>query len=163
MSRPYSPLSLSILNILASQGEQEFKKLYKAIPDSKIPYKEFYNNLFRLFDQGLLSKNKINGILLAKITEEGKIFLKRKFPEKDGVWKIVIFDIPEKHKKVRNILRAKLKELFFKKWQNSIWISPYALDKEIENELNELGKKFFVRVIKTTNINITNDLDNLFE
>jgi len=54
----------------------------------------------------------------------------------------VIFDIPEKHKYVRNVLRAKLKQLHFKKWQNSIWVSPYALDGQIEEDFKELGKKF---------------------
>jgi len=79
------------------------------------------------------------------------------------VWKIIIFDIPEKQKHIRVVLRAKLKALHFKKWQNSIWISPFALDEEIETELKEIGKKFFVRLIKTKEINITEDLEKLFE
>jgi CRISPR-associated endonuclease Cas2 len=78
------------------------------------------------------------------------------------VWKLVIFDVPEKHKKVRNILRAKLNQLGFKKWQNSIWASPYELDTEIEKEFLELGKKFFIRLIKTQEINLTEDLEKLF-
>jgi DNA-binding transcriptional regulator PaaX len=95
-------------------------------------------------------------------TEEGQKQFKRFYPEKDGIWKIVIFDIPEKHKYVRVVLRAKLKALQFKKWQNSIWVSPFELDKEIEQELQELSKKFFVRLIKTTDINNTSDLQKLF-
>jgi phenylacetic acid degradation operon negative regulatory protein len=83
-------------------------------------------------------------------------------PKKDGVWKLVIFDIPEKHKYVRTVLRAKLKQLHFKKWQNSIWASPYEMDAEIEAELNDLGKKFFVRLIKTTQINHPETLEKMF-
>ena len=89
--------------------------------------------------------------------------MSRLSPKKDGVWKLVIFDIPEKHKYVRNVLRAKLKTLHFKKWQNSIWASPFALDEEIETELLALAKKFFVRLIKTTEINETKDLEEMFE
>ena len=51
----------------------------------------------------------------------------------------------------------------FKKWQNSIWVSPYAMDREIEEELNDLGKKFSVRLIKTTQINHNEDLEKMFE
>ena len=99
---------------------------------------------------------------MVSITEEGRKMLSRARPDRDGVWKLVIFDIPEKQKYVRTVLRAKLKSLHFKKWQNSIWVSPYKLDEEIENELKQLSKKFFIRLIKTTDINETADLEKLF-
>ena len=126
-------------------------------------YKEIYNTAFRLAELELVTKQKGGKGLGLTITPEGKKILQRHAPKKDGVWKLVIFDIPEKQKYVRVVLRAKLKALHFKKWQNSIWVSPYALDEEIENELKELGKKFFVRLIKTKEINITTDLEKLFE
>jgi DNA-binding transcriptional regulator PaaX len=119
--------------------------------------------LFRLSDLGLASKEKVLGGLNVSITAEGqKIFLRNK-PVRDGVWKLVIFDIPEKQKKVRQILRAKLTALHFKKWQNSIWITPYALDEEIEEEMKILADKFFVRLIKVREINKTDDLEKLFD
>jgi hypothetical protein len=60
-------------------------------------------------------------------------------------------------------LRGKLKQLFFKKWQNSIWVSPYILPEDIEEELRSLGQKFFIRLIKTSDINIVEDLKNMFK
>jgi len=120
--------------------------------------KDFYNYIFRLERQELIKKTGDS----EQITEEGKKLLLRLMPERDGIWKLVIFDIPEKHKYVRVVLRAKLRQLHFKKWQNSIWVSPYALDKEIEEEFESLGKKFFVRLIKTTQINQTEYLEKLF-
>ncbi|MEK7618194.1 MAG: hypothetical protein AAB410_03530 [Patescibacteria group bacterium] len=161
MSRPYHKSTLQILEELDKKNDLAFSALHKLV-SSAAPYKEFYNNLFRMSALGLIEKNKIGKELSAKITEEGRLLLSRKRPEKDGVWKLVIFDIPEKHKKIRNILRAKLKQLYFKKWQNSIWISPYALDREIESEFQDLGKKFFIRLIKTTDINNTDDFKKLF-
>ena len=161
MSRPYHKLTLAILEQLCKKEEASFAALHKAVSPA-LPYKEFYNALFRMAATGLIEKLKVHGELAATITDDGKLLLSRKQPKKDGVWKMVIFDIPEKHKKVRNIIRAKLKQLYFKKWQNSIWVTPFALDKEIEDELQELGKKFFVRLIKTTDINNTEDLDRLF-
>jgi hypothetical protein len=64
---------------------------------------------------------------------------------------------------VRNVIRSKFVSLGFKKWQNSIWISPYTIAPEIEAEINDLAKHFFIRLIKTTDINVTDDLERLFE
>lgn len=160
MSRPFDPITIKILGLLKN-NQENYRRLYKASCPQQT-YKFFYNTMFRLEKLGLIEKTNDVGILLAKITDEGKKLLSRQQPEKDNVWKIVIFDIPEKQKKIRAVLRAKLKQLHFKKWQNSIWISPYMLDEEIEKEFNELAKKIFVRLIKTQNINRTDDLEKLF-
>lgn len=161
MSRPYHKLTIAILEQLSKKDELSFSALHKTVSPAMV-YKEFYNALFRMAATGLIEKIRRGSALSAKITNDGRLLLRRKNPVKDGVWKLVIFDIPEKHKKVRGILRAKLKQLYFKKWQNSIWAAPYALDEEIESEFKELGKKFFVRLIKTTDINNTEDLEKLF-
>ena len=162
MARTLSPRSIQILESVEQKKEISLKELYTTFQDI-LTYKEYSNNLFRLTDQGLLHKEKMLGVATLTITEEGKKTISRRKPTKDGVWKIVIFDIPEKDKYVRTVLRAKLSSLSFKKWQNSIWISPFALDEEVENELRELSEKFFIRLIKTTDINNTQDLNKMFE
>jgi DNA-binding transcriptional regulator PaaX len=162
MSRPYHPLTKTILDKLSGLKEAPYFEIFKACGKEQ-DYKFFYNAMYRLEKEGLIKKNKTDGKLVAEITPDGKQLLQRLAPQKDGVWKMVIFDIPEKHKYVRNVLRAKLKALHFKKWQNSIWITPYILDEEIEKEMKELAGKFFVRLIKTTEINQTEDLEKMFE
>ncbi len=158
MSRSYHPITISILKFLSGkESPVVFSELKPAVA-TKLSAKDFYNYLFRLAEQELIIKTDNT----AQITEGGEKLLSRLQPQKDGVWKLVIFDIPEKHKYVRTVLRAKLKQLHFKKWQNSIWVSPYALDDEIEAELNDLGKKFFIRLIKTTQINKVEDLEKMF-
>ncbi len=157
MSRNYHPISLAILRHLSKSDKAVFSEL-KAQSAPKLSGKDFYNYLFRLASQDLITKTDNT----ASLTKEGRKLLRRLLPGKDGVWKLVIFDVPEKHKYVRTVLRSKLKQLHFKKWQNSIWISPYEMDEEIEQELSDLGKKFFVRLIKTTQINHTADLEKLF-
>jgi DNA-binding transcriptional regulator PaaX len=49
----------------------------------------------------------------------------------DGVWRIIIFDIPEKLKVKREAFRGKLRELGFYPLQKSIWVYPYPCEKEI--------------------------------
>lgn len=161
MARIYNEHTLTVLKLLSAANGFYARDLYKHF-SPKLAYKEFYNTLYRLSESGLVEKLNDEGELMFKITGEGEKILARARPERDGVWKLVIFDIPEKQKYVRTVLRAKLKSLHFKKWQNSIWISPYALDNEIEQELKQLSKKFFVRLIKTTDINETQDLEKMF-
>lgn len=162
MPRVFNNQTLEILNRVSRTPGISAKELY---PDfsKNAAYKEFYNNLYRLLKQELLERKDNNKGICLWLTPDGSKLLRRRRPERDGVWKLVIFDIPEKQKYVRVVLRSKLKSLYFKKWQNSIWVSPYRLDEEIEQELAMLAKKFFVRLIKTTDINFTEDLEKMFK
>lgn len=73
-----------------------------------------------------------------KLTEKGKKrlekFLPQFLPKEDwkGEWYFVIFDIPEKLKILREILRVNLKLLKFGRLQDSVWISPYNFFEKIE-------------------------------
>lgn len=161
MARIFNTLTLAILAEIENHPGIYSRELHAKFHPVK-PYKEIYNTVFRLAKLEMVAQQKVGEETSLALTDEGKKILGRSAPKKDGVWKLVIFDIPEKQKYVRVVLRAKLKALNFKKWQNSIWISPFALDSEIEADLKELGKKFFVRLIRTKEINITEDLEKLF-
>lgn len=50
----------------------------------------------------------------------------------DGQWRFLFFDIPEKRRGARDILRAKLKSLGFFRFQKSVWIFPFEYEKEID-------------------------------
>lgn len=161
MARIFNQQTLKILKTVSQNPGVPARQLFSAFSRS-LDYKSFYNTLYRLLEQGFLERKDNNHGMCLWITSEGLKLINRFHPEKDGLWKLVIFDIPEKQKYVRVVLRAKLKSLHFKKWQNSIWVSPYSLDAEIEEELKQLAKKFFVRLIKTKDINHTEDLEKLF-
>ncbi len=157
MPRPLSELSRHILILLSNKGPMMLHQLYELCPDDTSK-KKVYDTVFRLTGQGLvnLSSDRYS------ISEDGAILIHTIDKKRDDVWKIIIFDIPETKRQVRNVLRSKLTSLGFKKWQNSIWISPYTLAPEIEEELNELAKHFFIRLIHTTEINETEDLEKMF-
>lgn len=81
-----------------------------------------------------------DGKTTVKLTNKGKkriqvfalesIIIKK--PAKwDGLWRIVIFDIPVEYNKSRAALRRKIKELGFKQLQESVWIYPYECEDEI--------------------------------
>ncbi len=158
MPRPLSELSRHILVLLSNKGPLMLHQLYELCPDDSSK-KKVYDTVFRLTGQGLVNLENDR----YSISEDGAILIHTIDKKRDGIWKIIIFDIPETKRQVRNVLRSKLTSLGFKKWQNSIWISPYTMAPEIEAELNELAKHFFIRLIKTTEINDTSDLEQLFE
>jgi|SRR3990170_8778436 len=51
----------------------------------------------------------------------------------DKKWRLVIFDIPEKTRGVRDGVREKLKQLGFGMWQKSVYVTPH----DVMNEMNE--------------------------
>src|SRR3989338_143851 len=145
MSRRFSLQSLGILKYLDQNEVSMFHELKRAHIKAK-SQKTFYNAVYRLQAAKLITISR-SGYTL---TPEGAKVIHKFFPKRDGIWKIVIFDIPERKRRVRTFLRGRLKHLNFQRWQNSTWISPYALDREIEEELKQLAERYFIRLIKTT-------------
>jgi len=82
---------------------------------------------------------KKNGETVLKITEKGKAKLVNfsidsieiQKTKRDGKWRFVIFDIPEKSRIARDVLRQKLKKIGFVLLQKSVWVSPYECEDEI--------------------------------
>ncbi|PIS21435.1 hypothetical protein COT51_02810 [candidate division WWE3 bacterium CG08_land_8_20_14_0_20_41_15] len=89
-----------------------------------------------------------NGEVFYKITNQGKLKINKKFRlndinrKWDKKWRILIFDIPEKSRTARNILRHKLSSLGFGLLQKSVWISPYDVVREVSDflKLHKLDK-----------------------
>lgn len=82
-----------------------------------------------------------NGTVTVKITHKGMIkaltyrldTMELKKPKTwDGKWRVVIFDIPEKYKHVRELFRMRLKQLGLYQMQESVYISPFRCSHEIE-------------------------------
>ncbi len=50
----------------------------------------------------------------------------------DGKWRVVIFDVPEKDKKLRDTFRMRLRQMGLYQLQKSVYVSPYPSFNEIE-------------------------------
>jgi CRISPR-associated endonuclease Cas2 len=84
----------------------------------------------RLLERGLLEwKDK-----KLRVTQKGEWVLRRaqlvskaRHVKKrwDGKWRVVVFDIPEKRKGLRQRLKNALKETGYVRLQNSVWVYPY--------------------------------------
>jgi hypothetical protein len=90
--------------------------------------------LGRLAVKGLVKFEERDGRRYARVTEEGEKILalesardasSRKPRHWDGRWRVVIFDIPEYRRGIRNRLRLFMSEYGFVRLQDSVWIYPY--------------------------------------
>jgi DNA-binding PadR family transcriptional regulator len=57
----------------------------------------------------------------------------------DGKWRLVMFDVPEKRKKVRDTLRMLLRGAGFIHFQDSAWVQPYPCDELVTLLRSHLG------------------------
>lgn len=116
-------------------------KIIKLILKNKKDRQAFCNTFYKLKKRGLIKISNRNGQIYISLTKEGKKKagkyqinnLKIKKPKKwDKKWRILIFDIQEKHRIKRDALRGKIKELKLFKLQDSVWAHPFDFHAEID-------------------------------
>lgn len=118
------------------------------------PKTNLSNTVHRLYKRGYITKYRSEDQLVLKLTEAGRDWvLKHGLDESkwDGIWRIVIFDIPESHKRARQALRNKLKEWGFVIWQRSVWATKKPLTEHVRNLTKELAIDDWVMVIESSN------------
>lgn len=94
------------------------------------------------FYKSKLIKRKENkdGTMTIVLTDKGKMRaltykfnqLKIKKGKWDGKWRVVFFDVPEKQRFARDVLRSKIKNMGFYELQKSVFVFPYECEDEIE-------------------------------
>lgn len=144
------PSTKEILKLLAGGAIFGLSLAIPTLPMALAPFVMDRNNYNRsFFDQTInrLKKQKLvridyeDGQPVVRITNEGRVrALRYKLLEMtvkkpkvwDKKWRLVIFDIPEKYKRMREILRYHLKMMDFYKLQKSVWLHPYPCFDEIE-------------------------------
>ena len=150
-----------IVAVVALPGMAPVLNLFSG--KSKKDRRMFNNAMYRMKSKKLVKMYYKDGKEVIEITEKGrKRLLKYEFddmkikkPKKwDGLWRIVIFDIPEKRRKARNAINLKLKKLGFHSIQKSTFIFPY----ECKNEIDFVAEHFFAR--KYINYIVAKEIDN---
>lgn len=120
----------------------------------ELPKSNLNMAVHRLGRRGYIKKYKNEDKLVLELTDAGRDWvMKHGWDENkwDGMWRIVIFDIPESHKKARNALRWKLKEWGFILWQKSVWATKKPLTDHIRKLVKELAIDDWVMVIESSN------------
>lgn len=121
-------------------GRWEVKRMVNRLEKQKYVQVEY------LDDGKVRVKITRNGLVKALTYELDEMKLNK--PKKwDGKWRLVIFDIPNKYKRVRDIFRLRLQQLGLYQLQESDYISPYPCFNEIEFLRELYGVRFKVQYL----------------
>ncbi|MBI3442462.1 MAG: hypothetical protein HY007_01740 [Candidatus Sungbacteria bacterium] len=145
-----SPLASLVLEKLAELGEGTLDAFfpenypYAAVwrpllgldkRKKKITRRDMSSVLWRLQMQGLVERSGSARKSSWRLTPEGKSLYagqkerEQERREKDGITRLVIFDIPERERRKRDVVRAELIECNFRQLQKSVWIGECPLPK----------------------------------
>ena len=80
----------------------------------------------------------------------------------DKKWRVVMFDVPEKLKKIRETLRYQLKKFGFLELQRSVFVLPYECKDEIEYIIEFYNIRKYVRMLLVEKIDNEIDLKHKF-
>lgn len=120
-----------------------WRKILGLDPSYQFSRKNFSAHLSGLRQQGLVERIGSKKRALWKITIKGKNALRRKkdeyAPKKDGVQRLVTFDIPEKERSKRIWIRAELITFGYKPLQKSVWIGDVPLPNDFVETLDARG------------------------
>lgn len=154
-------LALAILedfleDVLAGGGipGHAYKTVYGFMP-RKYKKSNFYAACLRRLSTQDIERVMVDEQPYLRLTGKGKERVIRYFPllklrEKqwDGYLRVVIFDIEEINRTLRNRLRRKLDELGFKMWQRSVWISLLPIERDFREFLANnrlLGRVYLLK------------------
>ena len=117
---------------------------------------EYSRRMYDLKRGGLITYNAKRNI---KLTDNGKRKLDFKRLEqlqwdsksRDKYYRLIMFDIPEERRVVRDILRQKLYEFECYQIQKSVYITPYRCEEVMVELIRLLNVKKHVHVMKVVN------------
>ena len=142
--RPYPTMR----NSLPGPKNPIFKKYQKERGKRK-----FSKLIYYLKRKGYIKIKKLENKQAIILTKEGiskalraSIKLENDKKRKDGKWIMLIFDIPQEHKKARALLRSILYNLGYKMFQQSVWISPYDVSGKTEKLLQLHSLDNYVKI-----------------
>lgn len=157
-----------------SGSPKQYFKIVKGIAKEwdEINRQSLRNAVRDLYRSRLIeTKKNTNGSVTFVLTDHGKkkaltynleTIAIKKPRQWDGKWRVVIFDIPEKIKVVRESLRHLLHNLNFVELQKSVFVLPYPCVDEIEYITEFYQARKHIRYLEATHIDNEMHLKNYF-
>jgi len=145
---------LSSYEVFSSPGFGQLAKVFGAT--SRADKQKLKRNIASLKKRGLVGTTFKKGATVYFLTKKGQRESERlslddikiKKPKKwDRKWRIVMFDIPEKLKKVRMEINFRLQDFGMEQYQKSTFITPYDCKKEVIELQNFFNIKRYLKYI----------------
>lgn len=153
----YDIFSRPNLNEVWNPGLREFRREY----ERKQGKRKIGQLIAYLKRNGCIKIKNLEEKQAVLITRKGtdkilKIQFKTKEKKKrpDGKWQMLIFDIPEKKRRLRDLLRENLNILGFKMLQQSVWVCPYDVLRETESLLRRYSIDPYVKLFLIEEVEI---------
>ena len=133
---------------------------------------ETKRSLTRLEQGGFIARRTTKGDDYYSLTSLGRTRAKRYqlhtmkiVPKKkwDGLWRLVMFDVPEEKKKERRAISIAIKKLGCAQYQKSVFITPYPCIKEIDFVGEFFNVRKCIRVITARDVEGTEQVKNYFK
>lgn len=134
-----------------------YKNMYGFIP-KRYKKHNFIQMVGRSLKTGDIEKVIKDGKVYLRLSTWGKEKIHREFPisnltqKWNKKWIVVIFDISEKERKMRDKLRIKVQSIGFGMLQESVWISPLSIGKDIKEMIEAIGLKDNVFVMEVSGL-----------
>jgi hypothetical protein len=109
--------------------------------------------------KGYITVKSLEGKKAVLLTKKGldkafkaSFLLDDKQKRKDGKWVMLIFDMPAKNRKARDLLRSTLRNLGYRMFQQSVLITPYDVSEKTEKLLQMYSLEEYVKIFLTEEI-----------
>lgn len=126
--------------VLAPNALKLLKHVDLGWASKRDPRQRLYESVSRLKHKGLVEFRFEKGIKRLRLTKKGEQkansiwqggFQIKKPRRWDGKWRLVIFDIPERRRPIRDKIRSLVSNLGFLHLQDSVWVYPYDCEELI--------------------------------
>ncbi len=158
-----------------------FFDLFQEMKDPGGIYSNYYQNFYgfvpnrwkkgnysslvsRMIQDKKIRKIKKNNKLRYEITTKGITHLQNKYfvlsyqkKRWDKKWRVMIFDIEETNRKIRDSLRYKIKQLGFGYLQKSVWVSPYNTFSYLKQFIKDNNLDSQIILIESQKLSIKNE------
>lgn len=139
-----------------------YENFYGFVPD-RWKRQNYYSIVSKLLEQNKIHRIKKGTSHSYDITSKGLLHLQKRRllnilqgKKWDKKWRILIFDIEEINKNLRNNLRDTIKEFGFGYLQKSVWISPYDVFKKLEEFIQMRKLQNNIILIESKKLSIPN-------
>lgn len=138
-----------------------YKNMYGFVP-RRYKTHNFLQMVARTLKTGDIEKVTKDGKAYLRLTAVGKNKAKRDFPitsltkNWNGHWTILIFDIEEKSRIIRDSLREKIRRIGFGMLQESVWITPLPIGEDVWEFIESISLKHHVFVMEVLALRLGN-------
>ncbi len=173
MSSRIGSIASEVINFIEEVGQLlplPFESPYAHLKRiRRLPYTNYYNTVRRLQKRGWVNIIEKNGQRFIRLTREGQLYAlfnaaKMDIPLRwDEKWRMIIFDIPEFARSQRNLLRKLLKKNNYYGLQDSVYISPYPLNRAAISYLQRVNLMDYIRIVRIDEMDNDKDLKKKFK